>query len=60
MQPWSLKAVYVNSLDQDEAGRIPEAYGGNYGRLSAIKAKYDPENRFRRNHNIAPVKQATA
>ncbi len=60
MQPWTLKAVYVNSLDQDEAARIPEAYGENYARLSAIKGKYDPENRFRRNHNIAPVKQATA
>ena len=60
MQPWSLKAVYVNSLDQDEAERVPEAYGGNYARLSAIKGKYDPENRFRRNHNIAAAKQATA
>jgi FAD/FMN-containing dehydrogenase len=60
MQPWALSAVYVNSLDQDEDARIPDAYGANYARLSAVKGKYDPENRFRRNHNIAPVKQAIA
>jgi FAD/FMN-containing dehydrogenase len=46
--------VYVNNLTDDEADRIPEAYGENYARLAAIKRKYDPENVFRRNHNIAP------
>jgi FAD/FMN-containing dehydrogenase len=54
MQPWSAGAVYVNTLDQDEAARIPEAYGSNYARLRAVKAAYDPDNRFRRNHNIQP------
>jgi len=54
MQPWSAGTVYVNTLDQDEAARIPEAYGPNYARLCAVKAAYDPDNRFRRNHNIQP------
>lgn len=52
MQPWSAGSVYVNALDQDDAGRVPEAYGANYTRLSAVKTIYDPENRFRRNNNI--------
>ena len=60
MNPWSMAAVYVNALDDDEPSRVPEAYGRNYARLSGIKGRYDPENRFRRNHNIAPVKQAMA
>ena len=55
MQPWSAGSVYVNSLDQDDADRVPEAYGANYARLAAIKAIYDPGNRFRRNNNIRPT-----
>jgi FAD/FMN-containing dehydrogenase len=54
MQPWSAGSVYVNALDQDDNARIPEAYGANYTRLRAIKAAYDPGNRFRRNQNIQP------
>ena len=54
MHPWSAGAVYVNALDQDEPSRVAEAYGRNYARLSAIKSRYDPQNRFRRNHNIQP------
>ncbi|HZD48883.1 MAG TPA: FAD-binding oxidoreductase [Silvibacterium sp.] len=58
MQPWSAGSVYVNSLDQDDAARVPEAYAQNYARLSTIKAAYDPDNRFRRNQNIQPQKKA--
>jgi FAD/FMN-containing dehydrogenase len=54
MQPWSAGTVYVNALDQDDVSRVTEAYGANYARLSAVKATYDPENRFRRNNNIQP------
>jgi FAD/FMN-containing dehydrogenase len=54
MQPWSAGSVYVNSLDQDDGARVPEAYAQNYARLSAIKGTYDPHNRFRRNQNIQP------
>jgi FAD binding domain/Berberine and berberine like len=56
MQPHSAGSVYVNALDADEGSRIPEAYGPNYGRLAEIKAKYDPSNLFRVNHNIRPIK----
>lgn len=60
MQPWSAGTVYVNSLDQDDMERVPEAYAHNYARLSKIKATYDSTNRFRRNQNIRPQSQAAA
>ena len=41
MKPWSAGSVYVNSLDQDDAARVPEAYAQNYARLCAVKAAYD-------------------
>jgi FAD/FMN-containing dehydrogenase len=52
MQPWSAHLAYVNALSEDDTGRVAEAYGGNYARLREAKAKYDPDNRFRRNQNI--------
>jgi len=54
MRTWSAGSVYVNSLSEDESDRVREAYGQNFERLRAIKAKYDPQNRFRRNQNIPP------
>ena len=47
---------YVNFVgDEGEAG-VRAAYPGpTYDRLAAIKARYDPENLFRVNHNIPPV-----
>jgi hypothetical protein len=50
--------VYVNALNADEENRVRDAYGLNYGRLSEIKAKYDPSNLFRVNHNIRPLMAA--
>jgi FAD/FMN-containing dehydrogenase len=48
--------AYVNDLDRDEGDdRVRSAYGGNYGRLQAIKQKYDPANFFRLNPNIKPA-----
>jgi FAD/FMN-containing dehydrogenase len=55
MLPWSAAMVYVNALSDDESGRVCEAYGDNYARLRHVKTMYDPANRFRRNHNIAPL-----
>ena len=45
--------VYVNFVPDGEAP-IAAAYGPNYERLVALKRKYDPQNLFRLNQNIAP------
>jgi FAD/FMN-containing dehydrogenase len=48
--------VYVNHLDHDDGrARVRAAYGANYSRLAAIKRRYDPDNLFRHNNNIAPA-----
>ena len=52
--PYTSGGVYVNLLGEDESARVPAAYGPNYDRLVEIKGKWDPDNAFRRNHNIPP------
>jgi FAD/FMN-containing dehydrogenase len=48
--------VYVNFLGDEGAARVREAYPGpTWDRLAAIKARYDPNNFFRHNHNIPPA-----
>ena len=54
-RPFSSGEVYVNSLDEAESGRVPEAYGVNFERLRLLKKKYDPQNFFHCNHNIPPA-----
>ncbi len=46
---------WLNYLGDDEDGSaIRMAYGPNYDRLVAAKRRYDPDNVFHLNHNIAP------
>jgi len=53
--------AYVNFMMADEGdARLQATYGPNYSRLAEVKAKYDPENLFRVNQNIAPRKLAPA
>jgi Berberine and berberine like len=54
MRPAFADGVYVNSLGEEGGARIRQAYGPNHKRLVAVKTRYDPENVFRHNQNIAP------
>jgi FAD/FMN-containing dehydrogenase len=60
MQPFFGEGVYVNNLGEEEADRVEEAYGEHYGRLAALKDKYDPTNLFRLNQNVEPAAQSGA
>ncbi len=55
MEPLSTGAVYVNDLENEGEARVRAAYGDKYQRLSLIKRKFDPDNFFRVNQNIAPA-----
>jgi hypothetical protein len=55
--PCSNGQTYFNFpglLEEGEAA-VRSSYGANHARLTQIKAKYDPENRFRLNQNISPA-----
>ena len=48
--------AYVNFLANEGAARVRAAYPeATWDRLTEIKARYDPTNLFRRNHNIPPA-----
>ncbi|MHC5012372.1 MAG: FAD-binding oxidoreductase [Planctomycetota bacterium] len=55
MRRFSTGGTYINFLTEEEGDdRIRAAYGANYDRLVDVKTKWDPENVFCRNKNIAP------
>jgi hypothetical protein len=56
LKPYSTGGNYINFQTEDEEPeRTGAAYRGNLGRLSEIKARYDPDNLFRVNRNVVPV-----
>jgi hypothetical protein len=54
MRPFSSGAYLLNFLGDEGEDPIKAAFGPNYGRLMAIKKKYDPKNFFCMNQNIKP------
>jgi FAD/FMN-containing dehydrogenase len=49
------RGAYVGFLGDEGEERLCSVYSPeSYRRLAAIKAMYDPQNLFHRNHNIAP------
>ena len=48
--------AYMNFLEDEGEARLREAYPARtYRRLAGVKAVWDPDNVFRRNHNIRPA-----
>ena len=61
--PYSTGTTYTNftgQADETTGALAANAYGANMMRLSLIKARYDPDNFFRLNPNIAPAAAASA
>ncbi|HLU37008.1 MAG TPA: BBE domain-containing protein, partial [Thermomicrobiales bacterium] len=57
MQPYATEEVLLNFVGEGDVGadRTKAAYpDADFARLQKIKRRYDPQNRFRFNHNIAP------
>jgi FAD/FMN-containing dehydrogenase len=55
VRPFSTGRTYVNFQTADEGeSRVRASYGRNFDRLVEIKERYDPDNVFRTNRNIAP------
>ena len=54
LHPYSAGGAYVNMMMDEGQERVRASYRGNYDRLAAIKAEYDPDNVFRVNQNIVP------
>ena len=55
LHPFSMGGSYVNFMMEEGQERVQATYGPNYARLAEIKAKYDPDNVFRLNQNVAPA-----
>lgn len=52
---------YINfQTGDDKRAESLAAYGANFHRLQEIKTKYDPDNLFRFNHNIPPLRPSPA
>jgi FAD/FMN-containing dehydrogenase len=55
VHPYSAGGAYVNFMMDEGQDRVQATYGGNYDRLTKVKAEYDPGNVFRVNQNIVPA-----
>jgi FAD/FMN-containing dehydrogenase len=59
MTPYQTGGYLLNFLGDEADETIRAAFGPNYARLAAVKAKYDPTNFFRVNQNVQPAAIAT-
>ena len=55
LHPYSAGGAYVNFMMEEGQERVRATYRENYGRLSEIKSKYDPQDLFCVNQNIRPL-----
>jgi FAD/FMN-containing dehydrogenase len=55
LRPYADGRAYVNFMGAEEPERVRAAYGERrYGRLVALKRRFDPDNVFRLNQNVVP------
>ena len=58
MEPFA-SGSYVNALADEGEAQVRRAYGAaKLARLAALKRRYDPDNVFHLNQNIAPAPHA--
>ena len=55
LHPYSAGGAYINFMMDEGQERVQASFRDNYGRLAAIKKKYDPTNFFCVNQNIKPT-----
>ena len=59
MKPYDVGSAYLNFVADAGEDQVRASYGeGNYGRLSAVKSEFDPDNIFNRHHPIKPLAPA--
>jgi FAD/FMN-containing dehydrogenase len=60
LSPHMAHRAYTNYLGAEDHGRVRDAFGPNLDRLVELKRRYDPDNLFHLNQNIAPNRRAAA
>jgi FAD binding domain/Berberine and berberine like len=55
LHPTSAGGAYVNFMMDEGDDRVRASYLGNYDRLAVVKQRFDPNNVFHINQNIAPA-----
>jgi len=57
MKPWTTGKTYLNFIGDEGAGRVEAAFGKDkYAQLQHLKQTWDPDNLFRHNQNITPLR----
>src|SRR5919204_389336 len=54
LAPWATGGGYINYASEAVGDGMATEYGPRFERLRDVKRRYDPDNRFRFNHNISP------
>jgi FAD/FMN-containing dehydrogenase len=55
LAPWATGGGYLNYASESVGDGLETEFGAQrFARLRAVKRHYDPDNRFRFNHNISP------
>ena len=56
LSPYAQEGSYVNFMAGEDQHRVRATYGRKYDRLVEVKRRYDPDNLFRLNQNIDPLR----